>query len=157
VQLVLASFGNSGGAVVECELPTGACQVISNGNNGSYALATDGSFVYYLWPFGAGGASGLIREVPVGGGAKQVIAVGGTDLQDIAVDATSVYWINREAGTVLKVTAQVVSSIRPTRTRVIRTRRHREPPPWSRTTVRAAGLRTPEGCGRWWLFPDPAR
>lgn len=102
---VYVTFDNSGGAVVACPLPSGDCTIISNGNNGARAIASDGSFAYFLSPHGGAGAlTGVVRRAPVAGGPTQVIAVSGHDLVDIAVDATSVYWINRTAGTISKLT-----------------------------------------------------
>jgi len=100
------SINESGGEILACPLDTTKCTKIGVSLNGATALATDGVYVYILSPYGGVGATtGVVRRLPVGGGASEVIAVTpGHDTQDIAVDDTSVYWITKTTGNVMKLT-----------------------------------------------------
>src|SRR5262249_383233 len=75
--------------------PAGGATPLATGLNRPWAVATDGSRVY--WSENDPGQA-PIRSVPISGGSVAAIATGLAEPDAIAVDGTSVYWVERNGG-----------------------------------------------------------
>jgi sugar lactone lactonase YvrE len=87
------------GEVHQCA--AGSCvqnSVLSRGHDGAYAIASDGSQLYWADWFG-----GNIESMPSGGGTVKKLATGQARPTSIAVDDTQIYWTTIEGGKVMRM------------------------------------------------------
>jgi hypothetical protein len=90
------------GPVGVIPLDGGAVGSLAN-DNGTWGVASDGTYVYYTSPNGDGtNYDGAVLRVPIAGGSPVTLATGGNP-EAIAIDATSVYWTSTTNASVMKV------------------------------------------------------